>query len=436
MENGKQRMLKKHSLMIICLKVIMYLFVSSGFAFATELEKKANKVVKKLLDGREKITVTFEAEDFKGPNGVIYPFSGIWREYLAQAFTQRKATIVALEEEAEYLVSGRYWREKDRLVISTRLVHLKSEGYQTVAVCQITIPWELVKSFFTLDLSFYASLAGEKVLYNTLPFLKKKVLVASPLRFKGEPVYPLFSKLFIEELKTYLSKRGFVFLGIKEFSSKLRSLKRGIKVLGHKKHQKLNFYTLSGSLWPDKKCLRVFIELLSPERKVISQAKVVIPKEIIPKKYLMVSPTWKAGSLQKTGKLFVEILPEKGEASVYYKGESVFFVLWLNRPAFVHIYDYNPKGKIVLLYPCAGDQGLLSAGVHFLPEEREWEISAPFGIDRVLVFASDTPLKLPVSLNCGEELKLGLNVLYEYYRQAKCSGLYAEAVATIKTVER
>lgn len=367
-----------------------------------------------------------------GPGDFIYPFSELWREYLAEALTKRKAKLVASEQGADYIVSGRFWVEGGALVVNTRLVRVGRDEYTVERFCRVEMPLE--ESWLALDLSVYAKVAAAELLRRRSAF-QQMPLVAEPLRLRGVPLYPPFSRLFMDEVKTFLAARGVRFMEAHILSSTFRSF-RGIAVRKglFVDPAALRFLRLSGSLWPEGEKVRVFLKIVGLEGKLLAQARVLVPKAVVPEGALEVGETWTPGAIEANRELALHLLPDRGRGAVYSGGERIFFTLWLNRDAYVHIYDCDPEGKITLLYPCAGDTGrLLGRRLHFLPQEVEWTISPPFGADRVLAFASVRPIRPPVRLDCGEEVPLSLGELYQYYRRETAMSPYAEEVATVVT---
>jgi len=135
--------------------------------------------------------------------------------------------------------------------------------------------------------------------------------------------------------------------------------------------------------------------------------------------------------------LKVTIISDRGEGGVYHNGEEVSFILSANREAYFYIYDYNPEGKIVRLYPCEEEERNFKFQNAIMPAQgTSWTIEPPFGVDRILVFATENPVPLPQpQAECGTPISLSLRELYQYYRQFQTSGGYAEAVTTILTKE-
>jgi len=89
-----------------------------------------------------------------------------------------------------------------------------------------------------------------------------------------------------------------------------------------------------------------------------------------------------------------------GKHQYFKEGETVQFAVKVATPLYIYIYDINPKGEVILLYPKEGDKELpLAPDLLFtIPEASDsWEIKVgpPFGTDAVKLFASSRKLPIP-----------------------------------------
>lgn len=90
-----------------------------------------------------------------------------------------------------------------------------------------------------------------------------------------------------------------------------------------------------------------------------------------------------------------------GNYQVYLLGEVVKFTIQVAKPLYIYVYNINPLGEAVLLFPKKGEAetARMPGLIHMIPEDTDsWEIKVepPFGTDAVKVFASEKRLPLPV----------------------------------------
>ena len=122
------------------------------------------------------------------------------------------------------------------------------------------------------------------------------------------------------------------------------------------------------------------------------------------------APIQKEG-ISKKG-LLAEISTTRGEGRpVYYKGDKISFLVRVNRPAYVYLFDLDASGAATLLYPVGRDGepadtglcgGRLEPGVPLvIPEDGcsvDLVVQEPFGTDTVWAVALERKLELPSSL--------------------------------------
>lgn len=101
----------------------------------------------------------------------------------------------------------------------------------------------------------------------------------------------------------------------------------------------------------------------------------------------------------------IKVTTTKGSGDpVYFEGEKINFLVQAKKPLYVYLYDITSKGDVALLYPGeagARQQPLFPGRLQVIPEESdvyELEVTPPFGMDVVKVFASPVQLPIP-SLN-------------------------------------
>jgi len=391
----------------------------------------------------------------KAGDGLIYPLSERLREEVVYVFTNKIGARVGADfEEADFFVTGKYFLEAKKVRFLLKLIDKKTGT--VVKEADAEIKRQEIAHLLEPDLSFYALYLTSQLTQNLPLHVKQIRFLVSPLKFEDRPVYPPFSRYFLRELKQALGKIGSIEIASCEelqrrvramrqttrgiSLSNLRALPRGIGVNFHAHSlgaQLVRAYSLEGSFWRETKGIKVFVEVWDNRRNQISSASVVIPTHLVPSDWLEMEGPAFDEQPNIASELKVTIISDRSEGGVYHKGEEVSFILSANREGYFYIYDYNPAGEIVRLYPCEEEERNFKFQNAIMPAQgASWTIEPPFGVDRILVFATENPVPLPQpQAECGTPISLSLRELYQHYRQFQTSRGYAEAVTTIVTKE-
>lgn len=96
----------------------------------------------------------------------------------------------------------------------------------------------------------------------------------------------------------------------------------------------------------------------------------------------------------------VKITTDKGDAyQTYFKNELITFIIQVTDPLYVYVYSIGTDNKVNRIYPEDDTAHAITPGELYTipPMDADWEIAVmpPFGLDNVVVFASDRPLPLP-----------------------------------------
>ena len=213
---------------------------------------------------------------------------------------------------------------------------------------------------------------------------------------------------------------------------------------------------LKGEAWLHKNKIEVRVKVADRKtRQQVTAASADIPSELFPPELLappkMPDPpsgTYQHpgfGAISKNG-LTVELTTTRGEReAIYHKDERIRFLIRLNRPAWVYLFDLDPQGNATLLYPVdekgnlarEGQCGSLpSPGTPIiLPEDGcsyDLLVTEPYGKDRVWVAASEAPLTLPPDLK-GDWEKANFVVKQLQDQGLSKTGGYAEAQVEVVT---
>lgn len=173
---------------------------------------------------------------------------------------------------------------------------------------------------------------------------------------------------------------------------------------------------MRGEAWlhSGKGIIEVRLRVVARSGIQVTAASGDIPIALFPSELLQ--PQKASAAPQKEGVskkgLIVEISTTRGEGRpVYHKGDKISFLVRVNRPAYVYLFDLDEAGAATLLYPVGRDGepadtafcgGRLEPGMPLvIPEDGcsvDLVVQEPFGTDTVWAVAAETPLELPKSL--------------------------------------
>lgn len=161
---------------------------------------------------------------------------------------------------------------------------------------------------------------------------------------------------------------------------------------------------LEGDYFINGEAVMVSLVLKDLDGRVLNTASVDIDRAMIhtrlknPAKEKLVD---KADATTEDSGEVINITTTKGSSDpVYRKGEKITFLVQAKRPKYVYLYDITSKGDVALLYPYEPglpQQPLLPGRLQAIPDESddfELEVTPPYGMDMVKVFAS--PIELPI----------------------------------------
>ena len=214
---------------------------------------------------------------------------------------------------------------------------------------------------------------------------------------------------------------------------------------------------LRGKAWRQGRTVAANVEIYDMDDTMITAASVDIPNEIFPERMInppqtpilekIPSPPQTVGAMDiSKGGLSAQIATDHGENEpLYRKGEHIRFIVRINKDAWVYLFDINPQGEVVLLYPVdengelARDREcgsrLQSGKALVLPGDGcSYDLVAdePYGKDAVWAVASRTPLDLSgISANDWSDAE----IFQQKIRMQGLSGSegYAEAMLEMVT---
>ncbi len=420
--------------LILCCFLFLYFINPCLGAEIQKLAKSFAKQISHIVSKNSKVTIS--PYDIISGDGLFYPFSKHLREDLVLELSKRGFKIVPDLEDAEFFIKGKYFIKKAKVIIYLKLI---SKTGTLISSNKWKISKKEIMSLLEPDIKTYAIYFTKKLKDNLKLRDRNIKIFFTPFEFENSASYPPFSRIFLEEIKSILAKDPEITVmdneALKKTITKLKTRNiRGIGISNKPKHtlsaQLIDSYSFKGNFWRQKNVIKVYGKILDKDRRVLSTSETTIPFHLIDKKWLKEKPL---NINQTTKDLEIEIAPDKGNGSIYTEGETISFVFTTNKPAYVYIYDLNPKNELILLFPCTNHVLLKPRILNFLPQQNQWVIEPPFGIDKVIGFACETPVPFPMDITCGDKVPFDVTDLFSYYRNHCKEYKYSETISTITT---
>lgn len=174
---------------------------------------------------------------------------------------------------------------------------------------------------------------------------------------------------------------------------------------------------LRGEVWAqsDKETLELRLRVVDRAGRQLADASVDIPRAYFPPELLkpVTAPEASPQEGLSRKRLVAEISTTRGETRpLYRKGERIAFLVRVNRPSYLYLFNLDSAGNATLLYSVdAGGRPSLSGACGRLldadvplviPEDGcsvDLIVQEPFGTDTVWAIATEGPLPLPANLS-------------------------------------
>ena len=374
------------------------------------------------------------------------------------------------DTEKAMILQGTWQKEKETLRIDLKVMKLGPSGPEAVASASQSLPLDMIdEASLTADRESWARYLVRKLETNAIN-PSRRTLHLNDFQVRG--------KQCDDDLGSYLAgwmrpavaeSRMFLLLdqqkalkGLSVASLRTRGT-RAFRPVAANPPETTSLTAdllkadgeMKGSAWLHEKTVEVRIRINDRQGQQFSAASADVPTALFPQYLLKASiqngeqpengshPS--AGAVSKDG-LQVELTTTRGEARPFYRdGERIEFVIRINRSAFIYLFDLDPKGNAILLYP-VDDNGRLARGGQcgtmpqsgipiILPEDGcsyELVVTEPYGADRVWAVAAESQLQFPADLG-GDWSKAG--ELVNRFRTQGLSGRggYAEAQVEVVT---
>ena len=450
-------------------------FAKGDLASPKNLDDTAARLAEKLvqqgnLKGRP---VLISANDlYESRSRLSLPLAILLRGKLITEMKQRGCRVLLPGADAEnaMILQGTWQKQGENLRIDLKVMKLGPSGPEAAASASESVPLKMIdRESLTPDRESWARYLVRKLETNAMN-PARRTLHMGDFQVKG--------KRCSDELGTYLAgwirpalaeSRMFLPLdqqkalkGVSVASLRTRGT-RAFRPVAAKPHETTSLTAdllkadgeMKGSAWLHEKKVEVRIRVNDRQGQQFTAASADVPSKLFPQ-YLLEAPAKDnnhqggtspptAGAISKDG-LKVELTTTRGEARPFYRnGEHIKFVIRLNRSAFIYLFDLDPKGNAILLYP-VGDNGQLARGGQcgampkpnvpiILPEDGcsyDLVVTEPYGTDRVWVVAAESHLDFPGNL-AGDWSKASELVNRLRTRGLSGQGGYAEAQVEVVT---
>lgn len=439
--------MKKHLIISIFLIALQILFAQSLLAAwgTMDVDRAVNRLADTLVKNGDMTTLEEPAilispnDLYDATTGLSLPFASLLREKLVTAFANRGVYVLlpGAELEKPLFLQGTWQKQGEDLSISLKIIFLGDDGPNAIAAATEKVPLtEIDQQYLTPNRESWARFLVNNLEKNTrIP--SQTTLHIRPFAVSGE-------KQGDTQLGGYLAgwlrpalAQSRLFQPIDQ-TKQLKHLPtdiiraRGIKVVGPTGSKNQTSLTadllqanaeLTGETWIHGETVEIRAKIIWKDGTQLTAASVEVLASYFPAELLKPTPepvykfpdpvgTTSTGIGISVNGLQVELTTTGGEdRPTYHKDEYIKFVMRLNRPAFVYLFDIDPTGNATLLYPVDSRGYLTNTGECgsiqklnrpiILPEDGcsyDLQASEPYGTDTVWAVAAETPLKFPANL--------------------------------------
>ncbi len=375
------------------------------------------------------------------------------------------------DTENAMILQGTWQKHGDALRIDLKVMKMGQSGPEAAASASRSVPLNTIdKESLTPDRETWARYLVRKLENNAINPARQTVHL-SDFQIKGKPCSDDLGPYLAGWIRPALAEsRMFLPLdqqealkGVSVASLRTRGTRAFKPVVTAKSEESTSLTAdllkadgeMKGSAWLHENKVEVRLRIKDRQGQQFTAASADVPSHLFPG-YLLEPPAEKpdnrdssphpsAGAISKDG-LHVELTTTRGEARPLYRnGEHIKFVIRLNRPAFLYLFDLDPKGNAILLYP-VGEDGRLARGGRcgvmpepnvpiILPEDGcsyDLVVTEPYGTDRVWVVAAESQLDFPADL--GEDWSKASQLVPRLRTQGlSARGGYAEAQVEVVT---
>lgn len=428
----------KYSLLLLMLLV----FTSQAALAFWGTDKSLDAAVQQLVQDLVKSGnlkggyVLINPEDiYDGETRLSLPLAGILRNRLVTGMQKVGVRVLlpGADEDASMVLQGTWGRQGDELAIDVKVMRLAAHGPEVVAAASAKVSLDRIDRHWLIPDKkawaryFVRQLKGNMGLHSGM------AVYVAPFHVRGQPCSGQLGLYLSDWLRPAMAESG-VFRPLdqrRELKNvAVETLRRRGTRDPHAKAAKADEQSLTakvlnadaelkGDVYVLGDTVEILAKLIDRKGEQISAGSVEVEKTVFPPD--LFAPSFSPDSpvtvsrlvsvcLAKDG-LELDLTSTRGQDRPYYRnGEVIRFVMGLNKPAWVYVFDFNPAGEVTLLYP-VDDCGRLAKNAGFvrhvdepliLPEDGysyELIADAPFGSDTVWAVASEMPLEFPADMN-------------------------------------
>ncbi len=405
---------------------------------ALTLDKAAQKLARELVKtgNLKDVFVLINPQDlYDAETRLSLPLATQLRNRLVTEMTKAGARVLleGADEDTFMILQGTWSQRGDGLSIDLKVMRLAEHGPEVMSAASATVAMKHIDpASLTPDKSSWARYLIRQLSEN-MPWHADMTVHLPPFKISGQRCSDDLGSYLSGWLRPALAESGLLrpidqrqeLKNVQVTTLRTRGT-RGIRPnVPNADEQSLTASILNadaelkGDFYLGSDTVEIRTKLVNSKGEQVSAATAEIPKSLFPEELFTPARIPKDAPLTVsqltsfcvTGSgLELDLTSTRGEDRPYYRqGEEIRFMMRLNRPAWVYLFDLNPEGEAILLYP-VDDRGHLARDVGFvreiekpliLPEDGysyELIADAPYGTDTVWAVASETPLDFPANM--------------------------------------
>lgn len=376
----------------------------------TSLSELATDIAKETKNTHAGSRLYLDREDVRNDtDDTTSPFSGHFTRELENAFGNAGFRFEsAIVDNADYRVTVTYRVEAEHVQVFVRLKNTHDSLYKAIKGDYTILLQHLPPGSFAMTLDTYLERLTKKIIQKSNHGIRQTRLVINQTVEARKGYSSPFGEYVTQRLKTlFASDSRMSVVEEKPSTAKIASMRTladaGVEgtdtLLAGADAVLVDTYLGSADN------LTLIATLKDRNGVVLARADESIPLMLI--KHSLENDAAERTSIiadteHEKGNNLITIRTTKGggKHQIFKEGETVQFAVKVSKALFIYIYDINPKGEAVLLYPKEGEaEHPLTPDLLFtIPEARDsWEITVepPFGTDAVKLFASEQKLPIP-----------------------------------------
>lgn len=414
--------LRRNYLNILCLLIIVHAVllppchIPPVYAWGDRMNKMTTKVARDMKRNLGSAVVYFDVQAFRNAvTGEIPILSIQLYNQLQAALSETGFQLAEHLADARYLVTCDFQTSGSKVHFYFKYFNAKTpDSFQTIK-SSVKLK-DLPKDAFMENLETKALKITSAILDNPAAFRriasdgKRLRVFVNPIVESNYKYQSDFSENFLNKIRSKLIKADAIRLVepepvtlrtrglVKRKSAKVKNLQTSEAILADAEA------VMDGKYYVGKTNVTISLKIRTTDGTVIGSAEENIPRAMIALR--LDNPVAEKAaqiadvSSQPNSDTVVKISTDKGGAhQIYHAGETITFMLQVAKPLYIYVYNINSNGEVEFLYPDENNNSIFRPGelCTIPPEGANWEIvvSAPFGLDNVILFACEKRLPLP-----------------------------------------